>query len=94
MWATQRDFSIIPTFVLTPLTYLGGVFYSITLLPQFWQTVSQANPVIYMVNAFRYGFIGVSDINAYVALGVLVLFNAVFLLLAWTLLNRGVGIRS
>lgn len=88
------DISIIPTFVLTPLTYLGGVFYSITLLPQFWQTVSQANPVIYMVNAFRYGFIGVSDINAYVALGVLVLFNAVFLLLAWTLLNRGVGIRS
>lgn len=91
---TFDDISIIPTFVLTPLTYLGGVFYSITLLPQFWQTVSQANPIIYMVNAFRYGFIGVSDINAYVALGVLVLFNAAFLLLAWILLKRGVGIRS
>lgn len=91
---TFDDISIIPTFVLTPLTYLGGVFYSISLLPDFWQTVSQANPIIYMVNAFRYGFIGVSDINAYVALGVLVLFNLVFFTLAWSLLNRGVGIRS
>ena len=57
------DISIIPTFVLTPLTYLGGVFYSIDLLPEFWQDVSLANPVLYMVNAFRYGFLGISDIN-------------------------------
>ena len=91
---TFDDISIIPTFVLTPLTYLGGVFYSITLLPQFWQTVSQVNPIIYMVNAFRYGFIGVSDIDPYLALGVLVLFNTAFLAIAWVLLNRGVGIRS
>lgn len=91
---TFDDISIIPTFVLTPLTYLGGVFYSISLLPDVWQTVSQINPIIYMVNAFRYGFIGVSDINAYVALGVLVLFNLVFFTLAWSLLNRGFGIRT
>lgn len=91
---TFDDISIIPTFVLTPLTYLGGVFYSIQLLPDVWQMVSQANPIIYMVNAFRYGFIGVSDIQPLLALGVLVLFNAAFLLVAWTLLNRGVGIRS
>jgi ABC-2 type transport system permease protein len=58
------DISIIPTFVLTPLTYLGGVFYSITLLPPFWQTVSLANPVLHMVNAFRYGILGVSDIRS------------------------------
>lgn len=57
------DISIIPTFVLTPLTYLGGVFYSISLLPEFWQGVSQLNPILYMVNAFRYGFLGISDIN-------------------------------
>jgi ABC-2 type transport system permease protein len=57
------DISIIPTFVLTPLTYLGGVFYSISLLPPFWQNVSMVNPVLYMVNAFRYGILGVSDID-------------------------------
>jgi ABC-2 type transport system permease protein len=63
------DISIVPTFVLTPLTYLGGVFYSIELLPQFWQTLSLANPVLYMVNAFRYGLLGVSDIPLFVAFG-------------------------
>src|SRR5690606_32873047 len=57
------DISIIPTFVLTPLTYLGGVFYSITMLPTFWQGVSHANPILYMINAFRYGMLGISDIN-------------------------------
>jgi ABC-2 type transport system permease protein len=91
---TFDDISIIPTFVLTPLTYLGGVFYSISLLPEFWQWVSKVNPIIYMVNSFRYGFIGVSDINAYLALGVLVLFNLAFFTLAWMLLKRGIGIRS
>ena len=56
------DISIVPTFILTPLTYLGGVFYSIDLLPDFWAGVSQLNPILYMVNAFRYGILGVSDI--------------------------------
>ncbi|MBT8085574.1 MAG: ABC transporter permease [Woeseia sp.] len=88
------DISIIPTFVLTPLTYLGGVFYSISLLPEFWQKVSLANPILYMVNAFRYGILGTSDIsigNAYL----LVLFFVVLLFSACMLLmNRGVGIRE
>ncbi|MBR03178.1 MAG: ABC transporter permease, partial [Acidiferrobacteraceae bacterium] len=57
------DVSIVPTFVLTPLTYLGGIFYSIHLLPEFWQGVSMANPILYMINAFRFGFLGISDIN-------------------------------
>ncbi|WP_439133682.1 ABC transporter permease [Pseudomaricurvus sp.] len=71
------DISIIPTFVLTPLTYLGGVFYSISLLPEFWQGVSQLNPVLYMVNAFRYGVLGVSDINiGFAFVGVLVFIAA------------------
>lgn len=73
------DISIIPTFVLTPLTYLGGVFYSISLLPEFWQTVSKFNPILHMVNAFRYGILGITDINigaafAGLAMGVVVLF--------------------
>jgi ABC-2 type transport system permease protein len=88
------DISIIPTFVLTPLTYLGGVFYSISLLPDFWQKVSLANPVLYMVNAFRYGILGVSDIPidyAYFIIGVFIVSLYSFALL---LLKRGVGIRE
>ncbi|KZW99435.1 ABC transporter permease [Pseudoalteromonas luteoviolacea] len=87
------DISIIPTFVLTPLTYLGGVFYSIKLLPEFWQGVSQINPIIYMVNAFRYGFLGVSDVNIYVAFSVLIGFISVLFTIALTLIKRGVGLR-
>ena len=88
------DISVIPTFVMTPLTYLGGVFYSLTLLPEFWQTVSQANPIVYMVNGFRYGFLGVSDVNHWISIGLLIGFNCILLGLAYTLLKRGVGIRS
>ncbi|HEY9036409.1 MAG TPA: ABC transporter permease [Pseudomonadales bacterium] len=67
------DISIVPTFILTPLTYLGGVFYSISLLPPFWATVSQANPVLYMVNTFRYGVLGHSDIDVGYAIAMIVL---------------------
>lgn len=91
---TFDDISVIPTFVLTPLTYLGGVFYSLTLLPEFWQIVSKANPIVYMVNGFRYGFLGVSDVSYWVSIGLLVLFNMVLLGIAYSLLKRGVGIRS
>lgn len=88
------DISIVPTFVLTPLTYLGGIFYTIKMLPDFWQTVSLANPILYMVNAFRYGIIGVTDINIWVAL--LIIFGFISGLFWWSLnlLNRGVGIRT
>lgn len=88
------DISIIPTFVLTPLTYLGGVFYSISLLPEFWQKASMANPILYMVNAFRYGVLGQSDIPIVTAY-VLVLFFVVLLFTVCVMLmNRGVGIRE
>ncbi|ATC95930.1 ABC transporter permease [Pseudoalteromonas tunicata] len=87
------DISIIPTFILTPLTYLGGVFYSITLLPDVWQTVSQINPIIYMVNAFRFGFLGVSDVDLNVALGVLVGFIVILFYTALSLIKKGVGLR-
>ncbi len=88
------DISIIPTFVLTPLTYLGGVFYSISLLPEFWQKVSLANPILYMVNAFRYGILGTSDIDIRHAYLIVILFVAGLFTVALVLMNRGVGIRE
>jgi ABC-2 type transport system permease protein len=88
------DISIIPTFVLTPLTYLGGVFYSISMLPEFWQGVSKLNPILYMVNVFRYGILGVSDIDvvsAFVGVGIFVVILFVYCL---HLLNAGTRLRS
>jgi ABC-2 type transport system permease protein len=88
------DIAIIPTFVLTPLTYLGGVFYSITLLPDFWQKVSLINPVLYMVNTFRYGFLGVTDINLGVAYGIIIAFVLILGFCSWYILHKGIGLRS
>jgi ABC-2 type transport system permease protein len=88
------DISIVPTFVLTPLTYLGGVFYSIELLPGFWQGVSLVNPVLYMVNAFRYGLSGVSDIPIGIAFGIISVFILVLGAFSLYLLRRGVGIKT
>ncbi|MFP1727300.1 ABC transporter permease [Lonsdalea quercina] len=91
---TFDDISLIPTFVLTPLTYLGGVFYSLTLLPPFWQSVSQLNPIVYMISGFRYGFLGINDVSLTLTLGVLVSFIVVFYVLAWWLIQRGRGLRG
>ncbi len=88
------DISVIPTFVLTPLTYLGGVFYSIDLLPEFWRQLSLANPVLYMINAFRYGILGVSDIDPGVALALILGFILVLGTAALWLLWKGVGIKN
>lgn len=88
------DISIVPTFVLTPLTYLGGVFYSLTLLPPFWQIVSKINPIVYMVSGFRYGFLGISDVSLTLTFGVLIAFTIAFYILSWWLINRGRGLRS
>ena len=88
------DISIIPTFILTPLTYLGGVFYSINMLPPFWQTVSLANPILHMVNAFRYGILGVSDLNISVAIGLMLLTAVLLYGLCIRLLVSGHGMRQ
>ncbi len=88
------DVSIIPTFVLTPLIYLGGIFYSIQLLPEFWQSASLINPILYMINSFRFGFLGVSDIDLTVALSIIILFIVILFTACLSLLNRGIGIRS
>ena len=88
------DISIVPTFVLTPLTYLGGIFYSIQLLPEIWQKLSLVNPILYMVNSFRYGFRGSSDIELGTALAVIGVFIAILFGVSLALLERGTGIRQ
>jgi ABC-2 type transport system permease protein len=88
------DISIVPTFVLTPLTYLGGVFYTIHLLPEFWQNVSRLNPILYMVSAFRYGFLGVSDISIFWSYVIIIGFTAVLYGFAVYVLHIGWGIRK
>jgi ABC-2 type transport system permease protein len=95
MFANSFDsISIVPTFVLTPLTYLGGIFYSIQQFPAFWQAVSLGNPILYMVNAFRYGFLGASDVNVWVAFAVLIGFNIAFLAVILVLLKKGIGLKN
>lgn len=91
---TFDDVGIIPTFVLTPLTYLGGVFYSLSLLPPFWQNVSQFNPIVYMINGFRYGFLGVSDLPISYTFIVLGLFIVILYVVLYRLIEKGVGLRT
>ncbi|MEE4189963.1 MAG: ABC transporter permease [Halieaceae bacterium] len=88
------DISIVPTFVLTPLTYLGGVFYSMDLLPEFWENVSRLNPLVYVVNGFRYGVLGVSDVDVRFAFGMIALFTAVAFGYCMHLLNSGKRLRQ
>lgn len=92
-----KDFdgvSIIPTFVLTPLTYLGGVFYSVTMLPPFWQSVSKLNPILYMVDGFRYSFLGVSDVNVGLSFSLLFIVSGILFLIAAYLFKTGRGLRA
>jgi len=88
------EIAIIPTFILTPMTYLGGVFYSISLLPEFWQNVSLLNPIFYMVNAFRFGMLGVSDIAVEIAFSIILVCITALTSFALYLLNKGTGIRD
>ncbi|API88077.1 ABC transporter permease [Marinilactibacillus sp. 15R] len=88
------DVSIVPTFVLQPLTYLGGVFYAISTLPPFWQTVSQVNPIVYMVSGFRYGFLGVIDVPVLLSIAILIIFIVVLYAICWYLIEKGRGLRS
>ena len=88
------DVAIVPTFILTPLTYLGGVFYSVKLLPGWAETATHFNPIFYMVNAFRYGLLGTSDVPLWIAYALMLAFVAVLGALSLWLLRRGVGLRS
>ncbi len=88
------DISIVPTFVLTPLTYLGGIFYSINMLPPFWQKLSLINPILYMINAFRYGILGISDIGLVTSYAIILAAIALLTGVSLYLLERGYGIRT
>ncbi|MFK7814939.1 MAG: ABC transporter permease [Gammaproteobacteria bacterium] len=88
------DISIIPTFILTPLTYLGGVFFNVDMLPTFWQNISLANPILYMVNNFRLGILGITDVNYLVAIIIMAGFLIGLFFTCLYLLNKGIGIRS
>jgi ABC-2 type transport system permease protein len=88
------DIMIIPTFVITPLTYLGGVFYSIDLLPNIWQYLSKLNPIVYMVSAFRYGMLGFSDIRIWWAMMIIVLFTVGLFWFNLSLMRRGQGLKT
>ncbi|WP_314060627.1 ABC transporter permease [uncultured Vagococcus sp.] len=88
------DVSIVPTFVLQPLTYLGGVFYSISMLPPIWQAISKVNPIVYMISGFRYGFLGVIDVPIFLSISILILFIVVLYAVCWYLIEKGRGLRS
>jgi ABC-2 type transport system permease protein len=91
---TFDDISLVPTFILMPLTYLGGVFYSIDLLPSFWQKLSLFNPILYMIDAFRFSMIGVSDIPILNTVVFIVIFTVMLFAIAYGLLVKGIGIRT
>ncbi len=91
---TFDQMTIIPTFVLTPLIYLGGVFYTISSLSAFWQRVSKFNPILYLINTFRYGFLGVSDIPVSTSLTVLLFVTLTAWIACYYFVHRGMGLRS
>lgn len=86
--------NIVPTFVLTPLIYLGGIFYSINTLPGFWQTISQFNPVFYLIDGFRYGFLGFSDVSLTFSINVLLALTLILIFVAWYLIRTGLGLKN
>ena len=91
---TIDGINIIPTFVLTPLVYLGGVFYSTQALPEFWSTLTKFDPVFYIINGFRYGFLGTSDVSIFLSVGLLVFFALILLCIAWYLIKTGLGLKQ
>ncbi len=86
--------NIVPTFVLTPLVYLGGVFYSVHVLPGWWQAITYANPLFYLVNGFRYGFLGITDISLYLSTGILLVAVAILVGINWYLIRKGLGLKQ
>ena len=88
------DINIVPTFVLTPLVYLGGTFYSIESLPQIWQDFSSINPIAYIVSSYRYGFLGIEEINIFLALVIVLVFAVFLFIIGIQILNKGVGIKN
>ncbi len=86
--------NIVPTFVLTPLVYLGGIFYSVHSLPTWWQTITYANPLFYLINGFRYGFLGISDVSLWICLTILLVLITALIAINWYLIRTGLGLRQ
>jgi len=86
--------NIVPTFVLTPLVYLGGIFYSVHVLPDWWQTITYGNPLFYLVNGFRYGFLGITDVSLLISLYVLIVMIAILIAINWYFIKTGFGLRQ
>ena len=86
--------NLVPTFVLTPLVYLGGVFYSVEQLPGWWQTITHLNPLFYLINGFRYGFLGISDVSLSLSVGLLVSMMGVLIAVNWYLIRTGMGLKQ
>lgn len=91
---TIDGINLVPTFVLTPLVYLGGIFYSVHALPSLWQAATYVNPLFYLINGFRYGFLGISDVPLSIATGMLLLLIVVLVLINWYLLKKGLGLKQ
>ncbi len=95
LWAGNFDqMSVFATFIITPLTYLGGVFYSIQMLPPFWNAIAQFNPIFYMVDGFRYGFLGINDVSLLHSMIIVLVLTLLFFLLCVQLLRKGYKVRS
>lgn len=86
--------NLVPTFVLTPLVYLGGIFYSVHALPAWWQAITYANPLFYLINGFRYGFLGITDVSLYLSVGILVSMIVALVAINWYLIRKGLGLRQ
>jgi len=88
------DINVIPTFIMTPLTYLGGIFFSISMLPGIWQEIALINPILYLINALRFSMLGITDVSIMIAFSIILLFNIVLASLCLYFLNIGKGLRT
>ena len=88
------DINVIPTFIMTPLTYLGGIFFSISMLPGIWQEIALINPILYLINALRFSMLGITDVSIIIAFSIILLFNIVLASLCLYFLNIGKGLRT
>lgn len=86
--------TIVPTFVLTPLVYLGGVFYSVSMLPELWRSLTYLNPIFYLINGFRYGFLGITDVSLSLSVGVLLALTALLVAINWYMIKTGLGLKQ
>lgn len=91
---TIDGINLVPTFVLTPLVYLGGVFYSVHTLPQWWQTITYLNPIFYLINGFRYGLLGITDVSLSISIGILLAATGALITLNWYFIRTGLGLKQ